>query len=52
MGCGCGKGRQQFEVVSADGKVVDNSTSKTTAEAVAKRYDGTTVWPKEPAANA
>ncbi|WP_219515576.1 hypothetical protein [Nonomuraea ceibae] len=49
MGCGCSKARQQFEVVSADGKVVYNSTSKPTAEAVAKRYDGATVRPKEPA---
>lgn len=46
MGCGCKKGRQQFEVVTAEGKVVYTSTSEPTAKAVARRYEGSTVRPK------
>lgn len=46
MGCGCKKGRQQFEVVTADGKVVYTSTSEATAKSVGRRYEGSTVRPK------
>ncbi|MGP3914979.1 hypothetical protein [Nonomuraea sp. 10N515B] len=45
MGCGCGKNRQQHEVV-VDDRVVYTSTSEHTAKAVAKRYPGSTVRPK------
>lgn len=45
MGCGCGKNRQQHEVV-VDDRVVYISTSEHTAKAVAKRYPGSTVRPK------
>ncbi|MTE20287.1 hypothetical protein F0L17_14450 [Streptomyces sp. TRM43335] len=50
MACGCQKNRKQYEVVldGGSGRVVYTSTSKPTAESVAKRYtkaaekDGTT----------
>lgn len=46
MGCGCKGNRKQFEVVTAEGKVVYTSTSEPTAKAVARRYEGSTVRPK------
>ncbi|MFI7467442.1 hypothetical protein [Nonomuraea sp. NPDC049646] len=52
MGCGCGKNRQQHEVVNADGNVVFTGTSEHTAKAVARRYPGSTVRPKGGAAPA
>jgi hypothetical protein len=44
--CGCQKNKQQWEVVTASDKVVYTSTSKATAEAVSKRYPGSTVREK------
>lgn len=49
MGCGCKKARQQFQVITADGKTVYSSTSEATAKAVAKRYPGSEVKPSAPA---
>jgi hypothetical protein len=46
VACGCNKNKQQFEVVSAEGKVVYTSTSEPTAKAVARRYEGSTVRSK------
>lgn len=48
MGCACNQKRQQFEVVGQGGagKVLFSSGSKATADAVAKRYPGSTVRTK------
>ncbi|MFC4060237.1 hypothetical protein ACFOWE_18185 [Planomonospora corallina] len=46
MGCGCNKrNRQQWEVV-VGGRIVYTSTNKSTAETVARRYDGSEVREK------
>ena len=45
MGCSCNKKREQFEVVTPNGKVVFTSASRPTADAVAKRYPGSSVRP-------
>lgn len=46
MGCGCNKNKSNFEVVTADGKVVPGSYStQGVADAVAKRYPGAKVRP-------
>lgn len=51
MACSCQNNRNQFEVVAANGKVVFTSSSKPTADAVAKRYPDSEVreQPKTPA---
>ncbi|MEU8870447.1 hypothetical protein AB0D24_04640 [Streptomyces javensis] len=46
MPCACQNKRQQYEVVTEAGKVVFTSSSKPTAEAVARRYTGSTVREK------
>lgn len=46
MGCGCNKNRQQYEVVTADGRIAYTTPSKVAADAVAKRYAGATVREK------
>ncbi|MFP3118142.1 hypothetical protein [Streptomyces sp. Iso 434] len=43
MACSCQSKRQKFEVVTKEGKVAFTSASKPTAQAVAKRYPGSTV---------
>ncbi|MEC3995165.1 hypothetical protein VSR01_17145 [Actinacidiphila sp. DG2A-62] len=44
MGCACGnKNKTTYKVTTPEGKVVYSSTSKPTAEAVAKRYKDSTV---------
>jgi hypothetical protein len=50
MACSCQNKRQQYEVVSAAGKVVFTSASKPTAETVSKRYPDSTVREKAKAA--
>ncbi|MFF3665459.1 hypothetical protein [Microtetraspora malaysiensis] len=50
MGCGCGKNKQQYEVV-AGGRVIYTTTSKPAAEGVSQRHPGSEVRPKA-AANA
>jgi len=46
MPCACQSKRQQFEVVTEAGKVVFTSSSKPTADTVAKRYPGSSVREK------
>ncbi|MFD4855145.1 hypothetical protein [Streptomyces atratus] len=46
MACSCQKNRKQYEVVTAEGKVVFPTSSESTAKAVAKRYPGSTVREK------
>lgn len=46
MVCNCNKKRQQFEVVAETGKVVFTSGSRPTADAVSRRYPGSTVREK------
>ncbi|MFB8402202.1 hypothetical protein [Streptomyces sp. NPDC055912] len=43
MPCSCQKNKQQYEVVSATGKVVFTTASKPTADTVSKRYLDSTV---------
>lgn len=44
MGCACGnKNKTTYKVTTPEGKVVYSSSSKPTADAVAKRYPGSTV---------
>ncbi|WP_165947316.1 hypothetical protein [Micromonospora sp. 15K316] len=53
MACSCGKNRKQFEVVvnqNGVDKVVFTGSVKTTADTVSKRYPGSTVREKAPAA--
>ncbi|QKW06938.1 hypothetical protein HUT18_11570 [Streptomyces sp. NA04227] len=46
MPCACKGKREQFEVVTEAGKVVFTSGSQPTANAVSKRYKGSSVRPK------
>jgi hypothetical protein len=46
MACGCNKSKQQFEVVTADSRIVYTTSSESTAKSVAQRYEGSTVRPK------
>ncbi|MFE0763696.1 hypothetical protein [Streptomyces smyrnaeus] len=46
MACSCKGKRQQYEVVSAAGKVLFTSGSEATAKAVSGRYKDSTVRPK------
>lgn len=51
MGCNCGKkNATSFQVITADGKVAFSSTVESTARSVARRYPGSKVEPKQPAA--
>lgn len=44
MACNCGnKGKAVFKVVTAEGKVVYQSTRQGAAETVQKRYPGSTI---------
>lgn len=49
MPCNCQSKKQQWEVVTAAGKVVFTSSSKPTADTVSKRYPNSTVREKEKA---
>lgn len=52
MGCACGnKNKTTYKVTTPEGKVVYSSTSRPTAEAVAKRYKGSTVTEVPPGGN-
>ncbi|MFF5045679.1 hypothetical protein [[Kitasatospora] papulosa] len=46
MPCSCQSKRQQYEVVTAAGKVVFTSANKATADTVAKRYENSEVREK------
>ena len=46
MPCSCQGKREQYEVVTAAGKVVFTSGSKPTAQAVSRRYPESTVREK------
>ncbi|UQA95624.1 hypothetical protein [Streptomyces halobius] len=46
MPCSCQSKRQQWEVVTATGKVVFTSASKPTAETVSKRYPQSSIREK------
>ncbi|WP_331756210.1 hypothetical protein OHA04_45720 (plasmid) [Streptomyces sp. NBC_01590] len=50
MACSCQKNRQQWEVVTAEGKVVfptgNQTANKATVDTVAKRYPGSKVREK------
>ncbi|MFZ3595045.1 hypothetical protein [Streptomyces sp. BH104] len=47
MGCGCNKKRDQYQVISAAGKVLFTSGSQPTAKAVSRRYPGSEVVMKD-----
>ncbi|MCX5326285.1 hypothetical protein [Streptomyces sp. NBC_00120] len=47
MGCACKNKREQWEVISAAGKVLFTSGSEPTANAVSRRYTGSTVQKKD-----
>ncbi|MFI9026308.1 hypothetical protein [Streptomyces sp. NPDC053560] len=47
MGCACKDKRQKYEVVGTTGKVLFRSGSKATAQAVSRRYPGSTVEEKD-----
>ncbi|MEU5417471.1 hypothetical protein [Streptomyces clavifer] len=46
MPCSCQSKRQQYEVVTAAGKVVFTSANKATADTIAKRYENSEVREK------
>lgn len=46
MACNCGKGKTGFQVIASNGNVVYESTSKATADAIGRRYPGSTVRDK------
>lgn len=46
MGCACKNKRDQWEVVSSAGKILFTSGSQPTAQAVSRRYQGSTVQKK------
>ncbi|CAL9610491.1 hypothetical protein SUDANB37_05652 [Streptomyces sp. enrichment culture] len=48
MACGCGRRRQEWEVVTPAGEVVFTSRDRSTAETVARHYPGSTVREKLP----
>lgn len=47
MGCACKNKREQWEVISAAGKVLFTSGSQPTAKAVSRRYPGSEVQKKD-----
>ena len=46
MACSCQSKRQQYEVVTTEGKVVFTSSNMATANTVSRRYPGSTVREK------
>lgn len=51
MGCACNKGKKKFEVVTegGKGKTVFDTSVRSTADTVAKRYPGSIVREQAPA---
>ncbi|MBA0053434.1 hypothetical protein E0L36_21920 [Streptomyces sp. AJS327] len=49
MACGCQSKGKKFQVVTAAGKIVFETGSKPTADAVSKRYPNSKVEEKKPA---
>jgi hypothetical protein len=49
MACACAKNRIQYQVIVPGGRVAYTSTSKQTADAVAKKYPGSEVKATGPA---
>lgn len=47
MGCGCRKAKR-YEVISASGAVLYSTDSRSTAESVSRRYEGSAVKEKVP----
>lgn len=48
MACSCAKNKTTYKVTTSEGKVVYSSSSKPTADSVARRYPGSKVTEHKP----